>query len=333
MKKNRKNDVFGRAYQPDVFEKEEAWREKNPGWVQKYVDRAEAEEAEEGYLEYTGEPRHENDWKKDPIVAPSQKGFYDDYRCYRNEYRKIPVNRRRDYAFPFVDDTFAVVKPGEYSPVDGRTVTEEDIAYLHRARDREVYRNNKIRHQQVYDYDFLDRVEDEREKMLKGLPNCFEELREKVESVRLIINTGAFVDENGEDITDHMMAFASGASVEAQLGLTDNPLRDAFEEVEAQMDENEREVFNLVYRKGLPRTTVAKMLGVSESTVRYRLKKAVDKVKSNPVIARTRRIYEEQYVKITQWQKEQKEKKKRYEERHKGLNRFERELKRRNLDI
>ncbi|MCR5294921.1 MAG: hypothetical protein K6E30_07095 [Lachnospiraceae bacterium] len=72
----------------------------------------------------------------------------------------------------------------------------------------------------------------------------------------------------------------------------------AFIEAEAQMTKEEREVFRLVYRKELPRTTVAKMLGIAESTVRYRLSKAEKKVKEHPVIVRTQRIYEAEVFRV-----------------------------------
>ena len=89
--------------------------------------------------------------------------------------------------------------------------------------------------------------------MRKYNPDVFE-----LEAYRLVINTGAIVDKNGKDCTDHMMAFMGAPSVETQLGLNDNPLADDFEEAEAQMTEDERRVFTLVYRKGMTRTAAAK---------------------------------------------------------------------------
>ena len=102
--------------------------------------------------------------------------------------------------------------------------------------------------------------------------------------------------------------------MEVQLGLGDNPLADAFEEAEAQMTEDERQVFTLVYRKGMTRTATAKKLGIAESTVRYRLAKAEKKVMEHPVIARTQRIYRYQYDRIETWKAEKKANKKKYEE-------------------
>ena len=64
---------------------------------------------------------------------------------------------------------------------------EENIAWLHRARDREVYRNNREKHQESDDYDLLEAVEEEKVKMEKGLPNFYEELKSKLEAYRLIV--------------------------------------------------------------------------------------------------------------------------------------------------
>jgi len=333
-----------RKYNPDVFELEEKYQEKNPEWYKQYVDEdadaageAVEEDPQEAYpvmsAKDADDGREYIPWDNTPVM-PSRKGFYDDYSCYFNEYRKIPQDRRRDYAFTFVDEdrSFYAVMPGDVSPVDGKVVTEEDIAWLHRARDREVYRNNKEKHQESDDYDLLEAVEEEKAKMEKNLPNRYEELRAKLESYRLVINTGAIVDEFGNDCTDHMMAFMGAPSVEAQLGLCDNPLADAFEEAEAQMTRDERRVFTLVYQKGLPRTTVAKMLGIAESTVRYRLAKAEKKVKEHPVIARTQQIYRYQYERTETWKAEKKAKKKRYEA-NKAKRAAERKAAKKNTDV
>lgn len=314
-------------YTPDVFEVEEKWQKQNPDWFRQYVeDDAEtsgenkAEDLEETHPVMSSKDADDGKeyipWDNTPVM-PSRKGFYDDYSCYFNEYCKIPQDRRRDYAFVFTNDnkkrTYYAVMPGDASPADGKVVTEEDIAWLHRARDREVYRNNKEKHQESDDYDLLEAVEEEKVKMEKNLPNRYEELKAKLESYRLVINTGAIVDELGNDCTDHMMAFMGAPSVEAQLGLSDNPLADAFEEAEAQMTEDERRVFTLVYRKGMTRTAAAKKLGITESTVRYRLSKAERKVKEHPVIARTQRIYRYQYDRIEAWKVEKKARKRKYE--------------------
>ena len=102
--------------------------------------------------------------------------------------------------------------------------------------------------------------------------------------------------------------------MEVQLGLSDNPLADALEEAEAQMTEDERRVFTLVYRKGMTRTAVAKKLGIAESTVRYRLAKVERKVKEHPVIARTQSIYRYQYEITETWKAEKKARRRKYEE-------------------
>lgn len=313
-------------YTPDVFELEEKWQQENPDWYKQYLEEdtdAPEECADENLTEISTElsakdaddGREYIPWDNTPVM-PSRKGFYSDYSCYFNEYRKIPQDRRRDYAFTFVDKerTYYAVMPGDVSPVDGKVVTEEDIAWLHRARDREVYRNNREKHQDSDDYDLLEAVEEEKVKMEKGLPNRYEELKSKLEAYRLVINTGAIVDEFGNDCTDHMMAFMGAPSVEVQLGLGDNPLADAFEEAETQMTEKEREVFTLVYRKGMTRVKAAEELNISESAVRYQLAKAEKKVKAHPVIARTQRIYEYHYERLEAWKKDKKARKKRYEE-------------------
>ena len=331
-----------RNYNPDVFELEEKYQAKNPEWYKQYLEE-DAEIAggnpQEAYpvmsAKDADDGREYIPWDNTPVM-PSRKGFYDDYSCYFNEYRKIPQGRRRDYAFAFTNGnkerTYYAVMPGDVSPYDGSVVSEEDIAWLHRARDREVYRNNKEKHQESDDYDLLEAVEEEKAKMEKNLPNRYEELRAKLESYRLVINTGAIVDEFGNDCTDHMMAFMGAPSMEAQLGLCDNPLADAFEEAEAQMTRDERRVFTLVYRKGLPRTTVAKMLGIAESTVRYRLAKAEKKVKEHPVIARTQQIYRYQYERTETWKAEKKAKKKRYEA-NKAKRAAERKAAKKNTDV
>lgn len=313
-------------YTPDVFELEEKWQQENPDWYKQYVEEdadADEEPVGENPTEISTEFSEKNvdDGKDKTPVIHSRKGFYSDYRYYFNEYRKIPQGRRRDYAFVFTNDnkksTYYAVMPGDVSPVDGKVVTEEDIAWLHRARDREVYRNNRERHQESDDYDLLEAVEEEKVKMEKGLPNRYEELKSKLDEYRLVINTGAIVDEFGNDCMEHMMAFKGAPSVEMQLGLGDNPLADAFEEAEAQMTEKERAVFTLVYRKGMTRVKAAEKLGISESSVRYQLAKAEKKVKAHPVIARTRQIYEYQYERLEEWKKDRKARKKQYEENKK----------------
>ena len=314
-------------YTPDVFELEEKWQQENPDWYKQYVEEdadADEEPVGENPTEISTEFSEKNvddgrayiPWENTSVIH-SRKGFYNSYRCYFDDYYKIRWDRRDDYAFPFVDGTFYAVKPGDVSPVDGKVVTEEDIAWLHRARDREVYRNNRERHQESDDYDLLESVEEEKVKMEKGLPNRYEELKSKLDEYRLVINTGAIVDEFGNDCMEHMMAFKGAPSVEMQLGLGDNPLADAFEEAEAQMTEKELEVFTLVYRKGKTRVKAAEELGVSESSVRYQLAKAECKVKEHPVIARTREIYEYQYERLEEWKKDKKARKKKYEENKK----------------
>lgn len=313
-----------RKYNPDVFELEEKYQAKNPEWYKQYLeedaDAVEETVTEEAYpvmsAKDADDGREYIPWDNTPVM-PSRKGFYDDYSCYFNEYRKIPQGRRRDYAFAFTNGnkerTYYAVMPGDVSPRDGSVVSEEDIAWLHRARDREVYRNNKEKHYDSDDYDLLEEIEEEKAKMEKNLPNRYEELKTKLEAYRLDINTGAIVDKFGNDCTDHVMAFMGAPSVEEQLGLCDNPLADAFEEAESQMTKDERQVFTLVYRKGMTRTAAAKKLGIAESTVRYRLAKAEKKVKEHPVIARTQRIYRHHYDRIEAWKVEKKAKKKRYE--------------------
>ena len=98
------------------------------------------------------------------------------------------------------------------------------------------------------------------------------------------------------------------------------------------MTRDERRVFTLVYQKGLPRTTVAKMLGIAESTVRYRLAKAEKKVKEHPVIARTQQIYRYQYERTETWKAEKKAKKKRYEA-NKVKRAAERKAAKKNTDV
>lgn len=306
-------------YTPDVFELEEKWQKKNPEWFRQYVeDEPEAtigkpqEDSTDTVKGEGGDMAHAQ-WENGP-VAPTRKGFYSYYGYYYDEYRKIPWDRRRDYAFPFVDGTYYAVMPGDVSAYDGKVVTEDDIAWLHRARDREEYRNNNEKHCKSDDYDLLEAVEEEKVKMEKGLPNRYEELKARLDDYRRVVSIEAIVDEYGNDCTDHMMAFMGAPSVEVQLGLSDNPLADAFEEAEAQMTAEERQVFTLVYRKGMTRTAAAEKLGVAESTVRYRLAKAEKKVKEQPVIARTQQIYRHQYDRCETWKAEKKAKKKQYEE-------------------
>ena len=313
------------AYTPDVFELEERWQGKNPDWYKQYVDE-DADDREDSGAEDAAEephtamsPREADDggedipWDNAP-VTPKRKGFYGYYGHYFDEYHKIPWNKRRDYAFPFADGTYYAVKPGDVSPVDGKVVTEEDIASLHRDRDCDVYRNNKEKHQESDDYDLLEAIAEEKAKMEKSLPNRFEELKEKLDAYRLVINTGAIVDEFGNDCTDHMMAFMGLPSVEVQLGLGENRLADAFEEAEAKMTEDERQAFTLVHRRGMTRTDAAKELGIAESTVRYRLGKAEKRVKEHPEIARTQQIYRNQYDRIEAWKAAKKARRKRYDE-------------------
>ena len=288
-----------RRYSPDYELEQQDWSEQHEN-----TGETNLQEFDDGYEQIP--------WDETPVMT-SRKGFYKGYGSYSYDYYKIPQNRRRDYAFHFVDRTYFAVIPGDVSPVDGKEVTEEHIAWLHRARDREVYRNNKEKHQESDDYDLLEAVEEEKVKMEKCLPNCYVELKGKLDEYRRVINTEAIVDEYGNDCTDHMMAFAGAPSVEIQLGLGDDPLEDAFEEVEASLTETESEVYTLVYLKGLRRTTAAKMLGIAESTVRYYLKKAEKKVKENPVIARIQRIYQGQYERLGAWEKEKKAQAKRYE--------------------
>lgn len=86
-----------RNYNPDVFELEEKYQEKNPEWYKQYVDEdADAVEetvTEEAYpvmsAKDADDGREYIPWDNTPVM-PSRKGFYDDYSCYFNEYRKIP---------------------------------------------------------------------------------------------------------------------------------------------------------------------------------------------------------------------------------------------------
>ena len=205
--------------------------------------------------------------------------------AYRNENRKIRSDRRKDYAYySDQEGRYYYVSVGDSSAIDDRAVTEADIKRLHQLRDREVYHNNKYRYQTETDEEFLARMAVEKEKMQKGLPNDYEWMEEELKEHRLVVNAETYVDEFGNDMTDHMRAFNSPKTVESELGLNCTDLEFAIDEIMQTMTKNEREVFTLVRVKNLPRTTVAKMLGVTEGTIRYRLKSADEKVKSDPFI-------------------------------------------------
>lgn len=221
--------------------------------------------------------------KEGTPVKPSDKGYYSSYVCYRDEHYKISSKRRKDYAFPFADGTYGIVKPGDYSPVDGRTVTEEDIAFLHRERDNEVYHNNKYRLRDCDDYDLLEQLDFEKEKMDRSLPNRYADMKEKYDQYRTVIDQGALADD-GEGITARNLCGGHIPTPEEALGLMDNPLRDALTELIQSLSDEEYEVYDLVWIKGNSRTTASKMLGISEGTVRYRLSKIREKLGENPTI-------------------------------------------------
>lgn len=243
----------------------------------------------------------------------SGTGFYKSYACYRNETHKIPARKRKDYAFPFVDNEYAVVKPGDSSPVDGQIVTEQHIEELHRMRDRECEQNLKFRYQKFDDYDYLCAIEAEKQKKKDGLPSRYEEMKNEMNRIRFVVNTGSLVDDEGNDITERMRSYEGFPSVEAQLGLNVNTLEDAFMEVFGSLTENEYEVAELVWIERLPSVVVAKMLGVSEATVRYRLDKAKKKFLAHPEVIRHLAIRAHQTERLNQWAKDKKEKKKQYE--------------------
>ena len=98
-----------REYTPDVFELEEKWQKENPDWYKQYleVDADAGESADENLMELSSKDADDGKeyipWNNAPVM-PSRKGFYSDYNCYFNEYRKIPQDRRRDYAFVFTND-------------------------------------------------------------------------------------------------------------------------------------------------------------------------------------------------------------------------------------
>lgn len=236
---------------------------------------------------------------------------YSSYGAYRNENRKIRSDRRKDYAFySDQEGRYYYVSVGDSSAVDNMPVTEADIKWLHQMRDREVYHNNKYRYQTETDEEFLVRMAVEKEKMLEGLPNDYEWMEEELKEKRLVINAETFVDEFGNDMTDHMQAFSSPKTVESELGLNCTDLEFAIDEIMQAMTKNEREVFTLVRVKNLPRTTVAKMLGVTEGTIRYRLKSADEKVKSDPFIQNYWQKAKKHSDRLVTWDDEQKAKKK-----------------------
>lgn len=249
-------------------------------------------------------------------VRPSDKGFYQNYSRYRNENWKVRGDHRKDYAFPFSDGTYGVVKPGDVSPVDGKPVTKEDIDFLHRCRDNEVHSNNKYRHKDVEDYDFLEQLDTEKEKMLRGLPNQYDAMQEEYDRVHLVIDQGALVND-GEEITEGVFCGGHIPTPEEALGLTDNPLKDSLAEIYSSLNEEEQEVYQLVWVEKNTRTAVAEMLGVSEGTIRYRLDKIKEKMQQNRIIMSYVDLTGEEKKRRDAWKKEQREKAKAYEERHK----------------
>lgn len=304
MRENEK-DVFGREYEPDVAEEPASCNcdsEQRSG-------PATYGETNEEFMERYGKERN-------VPVKPSDKGLYKNYGCYRNECRKIPSGRRGDYAFPFCDGTYGIVKPGDVSPLDGKAVTEEDIAYLHRSRDNEVGSNMKFRHKDVNDYDLLERLDTEEEKKRRGLPNDYEEVAAEFKRFRLVIDQGSLIND-GEGITEQVLCSSRIPTPEAALGLDDDPLKDAFGEVILTLTESERKVFQFVFIQGFTRTAAGKMLGVSEGTVRNRIRSIKEKLEGNPVIMRHVDIFQAQGERIQAWEELQKEKKKAYEQHHK----------------
>ena len=251
--------------------------------------------------------------KGDPVAtldADHGHATYQTYGTYRNENRKIRSDRREDYAYySDQEGRYYYVSVGDSSAADNQPVTAEDIQKLHQLRDREVYHNNKYRFQEETDKRYLQRMEQERQKMLKGLPNDYEWMEEKVRKHRLVVNAETFVDENGDDMTDHMMAFAAPRTVESALGLNSTDLGIVIEEIMSTMTDNEREVFELVQYKQLSRTTVAAMLQVSEGTVRYRLKSAEEKIRANPFIQRCWEKTQKHSARLNTWAQEHKARK------------------------
>lgn len=292
-------------YEPDVFEED-----KKPGLRPPKIPKDMYDKMV--YDEMIYEKRW---WGKKGPCKPSDKGVYATYGCYRNEFHKIDKYRRLDYAFPFADGTYAIVKAGDYSVYDGKVVTQDDIIWLHRTRNCEVERNIKCVSQSMEHYDLLFALEDEKLKKAKGQPNRVDEIKGEIKRFKYFTKLKMIVDDFGRDQTDHLSIFKGDPSIEVQLGLEINPLHEAIKEVMNSLPDKERSAIRLVHMKGLPRTTVAKMMGVSEGTIRYRLGNAEEKIRSHPFIARYWRIGVQNQARIEAWEQSQKEKKQQLAER------------------
>lgn len=282
-------------------ESDEALVDGSPGW---YEDKS------DDYLTIGG-PKC--------ITDKGRYSYSKVYCYYQDEYRKIRTDCRKDYAYFFADNTYAIVKPGDYAASDGRVVTEEDIHCLHMCRDNEVARNCKIKFRKPVDtglFDFYERLDQEEMKMFKGLDNEYEEMKALSYELRTGVSIDSFVDEEGNDCTDHMMEFADPAA-EIRIDLIDSPLLDEVEKVMETMTERERAIFSLVRLDGMTITDASKKLGLKQSTAAYHLKKADQKIRNNSFIARQFEIGHYWYERLEAWDKEQREKKKHYEESHK----------------
>ena len=190
---------------------------------------------------------------------------YSGYGTYKKELYKIPNHRREDYAYYTADNALITVDPD----LD-EEVTPELIATMHRERDNEVARNNRVT--KWIPPQQKKALKAEYEKKKKKQPNCYDEMQKELRAMYTFAHYDAWVDQNGNSLLDHLPGLSTSYRESPENiaieKIHDEELHKVLGSAIEKLDERTQKVLTLRFVYGMTHEGAGKVVGLSESGVR-----------------------------------------------------------------
>lgn len=198
------------------------------------------------------------------------------YACYKNEYYKIPIGQRKDYAYYTADNALITIDPD----VD-EEVTPEMIYRMHCLRDNEITRNNRsIKHIPPKEKKELA-VEYRKKK--NHQPNCYKDLKDELNARYTHVHYNAWVDGKGNSLLDHMPVLATPYSMSPEniaiQKMAYEELADALDREISKLDDTMQMILHKRFVLHMTNKEIGEELNISESYVRELTAKALRKLR------------------------------------------------------
>lgn len=201
---------------------------------------------------------------------------YRSYSCYKNEYHKIPISQRNDYAYYTADNALITIDPD----ID-EEVTPEMIYRMHCLRDNEITRNNRvIKHIPPKEKKALA-IEYGKKKNCQS--NCYKELKDELNARYTFVHYDAWEDGKGKSMVEYMPCFATQYSASPEniaiQKMAYEELVDALDREISKLDDTMQMILHKRFALHMANKEIGEELNISESYVRELTAKALRKLR------------------------------------------------------